>query len=152
MIGIDVNDGSLWPLRHNAWQRSHSYPWIAQPMFGHRANLCPDGRVFRELAFLLAKENLMAAYMITEILSVTDTELMNEYRQKAGSVVARFRGRFVARAEPCLKLEGEWARVAIVEFPDLQTAQQFYDSEDYSALKTMRHRAANARIIVIAGI
>ena len=94
----------------------------------------------------------MAAYMITEILSVRDIDSMNEYRQKAGTVVAQFGGRFLARAEPCLRLEGEWARVAIVEFPDLQTAQKFYQSDDYSAIKKIRHQAADARIIVIDGI
>jgi len=46
----------------------------------------------------------------------------------------------------------EWARVAIVEFPDLQTAQKFYQSDDYSAIKKIRHQAADARIIVIDGI
>jgi hypothetical protein len=37
-------------------------------------------------------------------------------------------------------------------FPDLQTAQKFYQSDDYSATKKIRHQAADARIIVIDGI
>jgi uncharacterized protein (DUF1330 family) len=67
----------------------------------------------------------MAAYMITEILSVKDMALMNEYRQEAGTVAARFGGRFLARAEPCLRLEGEWARVAIVDFPICKLRRSF---------------------------
>jgi uncharacterized protein (DUF1330 family) len=94
---------------------------------------------------------MASAYMITEILSVTDADLMNEYRSKAGQVVAHYGGRFIARAEPCLRLEGEWARVAIVKFPDLPTAQAFYDSQEYSALKEIRQRAATARILVLGG-
>jgi uncharacterized protein (DUF1330 family) len=90
--------------------------------------------------------------MITEILSVTDANLMNEYRSKAGQVVAQYGGRFLARVEPCIRLEGEWARVAIVEFPDLRAAQAFYDSEEYSVLKAIRHRAATARILVVSGV
>ncbi|WP_255352280.1 MULTISPECIES: DUF1330 domain-containing protein [Sphingomonadaceae] len=90
--------------------------------------------------------------MITEITSVTDTVLMTEYHEKVAPIIEAFGGRFLARAEPCVALEGEWARVVIIEFPSFETAEQFYQSEEYSLIKELRDRAATARIIVLGGV
>jgi len=89
--------------------------------------------------------------MITEVLQIRDSQLMAEYREAAAPLIARHGGRFLARSEPCAKLEGDWARVAIVSFPDMAAAQHFYNSPEYTLLRQKRERAADARIIVIEG-
>jgi uncharacterized protein (DUF1330 family) len=92
----------------------------------------------------------MSAYMVVE-LTVKDPAGMDEYRKQTGPIVTRFGGRFMARPEPCLRLEGEWARVAIVEFPDLEAAKAFYESEEYRPLIKLRKQASEGRIIVVGG-
>lgn len=91
----------------------------------------------------------MTAYMITEVSNITDPDAMAAYRQGAGPLIQQYGGTFLARAEPCSKLEGEWSRVAVVSFPDIDTAERFYHSPEYKALKERRAQAATVRIIVL---
>ena len=76
----------------------------------------------------------MAGYLIANV-EVTNAARFEEYRQKVGSVVAQFGGRFIV-------LGGEGAtprrqfpirRLVVVEFPSLDAAQHFDHSPEVSA-------------------
>ncbi len=53
-----------------------------------------------------------------------------------------------------MPLEGGWApkRVVVVEFPDLTTAQKFYDSPEYRAAREVRAGAAMMRMVAVEGV
>jgi len=51
-------------------------------------------------------------------------------------------------------MEGHWQphRMIIVEFPDMATAQRFYESEDYAPLLALRHAAAETDMVLVEGL
>ena len=64
-------------------------------------------------------------------------------------MIERFGGKFLVRGGTLHPLEGEpeFSRLVIIEFPDVEAAQGFYDSADYQEL--VPHRTANARSMLL---
>ena len=96
----------------------------------------------------------MAAYCIYDIREITDAEKMAAYRQLVGQSVAHYGGRFLAAGGPFDVVEGDWQPVypVIIEFPDLETAERWNDSQEYSEAKALRLAAARADAVYIAGL
>ena len=94
----------------------------------------------------------MAAYMIVEV-ETTDEALMAEYRKHTPGLVAKFGGKFVVRGGKTRTLEGGWtpSRVVVLEFPDMATAERFYDSADYRPVLDMRLKAGKSKAIIVDG-
>ena len=51
-------------------------------------------------------------------------------------------------------LEGEApaSRIVLIEFPSLETVQEFYASEEYQAAKELRLPASTASFLALAGV
>ena len=94
----------------------------------------------------------MAAYVIVEV-ETTDPALMAEYRDLARPIVEAHGGRYIARGGATVTLEGGWdpQRIVILEFPSVEQAQAWWDSDDYAPVKAMRHRAGTSRMIIAEG-
>jgi uncharacterized protein (DUF1330 family) len=94
----------------------------------------------------------MAAYMLVDC-SVIDLAKYEEYKRVAQAAIAQHGGRYLARGGETVVLEGSWQpnRVVIVEFPDLQRAQAFYDSPEYRAARQARAGAAKMNMVAVAG-
>jgi len=94
----------------------------------------------------------VAAYMIVEV-ETTDEALMAEYRKHTPGLVARFGGKFIVRGGRTRTLEGGWtpSRVVVLEFPDMATAERFYDSPDYKPVLDMRLKAGKSKAIIVDG-
>ena len=69
-------------------------------------------------------------------------------------VIAKFGGRFIVRGGEKSTLEGpdENRRLAMLEFPSLERAKEFYNSEEYQAVKRLRAGAANVSLIAVQGV
>lgn len=95
----------------------------------------------------------MSAYVVVEI-DVTDPARFEEYRKLAPPAIARYGGRYLVRGGKSVTLEGGWApkRVVVLEFPDLATAQAFYDSPEYRAARAVRKGAATMRMVAVEGV
>ena len=63
-------------------------------------------------------------------------------------------GRYLVRGGQAEALEGELpgGRTVVVEFPTMQAAEDWYRSEEYSAIRKVREGAARANIYVVEGI
>jgi uncharacterized protein (DUF1330 family) len=94
----------------------------------------------------------VAAYMIVEV-ETTDEALMAEYRKHTPGLVAKFGGKFIVRGGKTRTLEGGWtpSRVVVLEFPDMATAERFYDSPDYKPVLDMRLKAGKSKAIIVDG-
>ena len=92
------------------------------------------------------------AYMIGQI-DVTSPQPYGEYAKLSPAIIAKFGGRFIARAGRTVTLEGTPARsrVVIVEYPSFEQAQAFFSSPEYQKAKKLREGAANAQFIVVEG-
>jgi uncharacterized protein (DUF1330 family) len=95
----------------------------------------------------------MAAYVIVDLV-VTDPITMDEYRKQVPATLAKYGGRFLVRGGAHHTVEGDWKpnRVVVLEFPSLEQAKRWYDSEEYREPKAMRLRAGRANLIMVEGV
>ena len=93
------------------------------------------------------------AYILVQV-DVTNPQQYAEYAKLTPDIIAKFGGRFLARAGKTVTLEGPPAksRVVVIEFPSLQKAEEFYRSPEYTAAKKLRAGAATAQFIAVEGL
>jgi len=94
----------------------------------------------------------MSAYFIANI-RIKDDQLMKEYNQELGDMVMRWGGEYLAVDDSPIILEGEWphTRLVLLRFPDQETIQKWYDSEEYQRVLKMRLDASDCNTIMIKG-
>lgn len=96
----------------------------------------------------------MPAYVIGDVRDAWDTAALEEYRRRNTDAVARHGGRFIVRGGAMEVLEGPWdtRRLVVIEFPDMDAARGWYESEDYRPLKALRQAASETTIILVDGV
>ena len=95
----------------------------------------------------------MTAYVIADI-EVTEPVEYEEYKRLAGPTPELFGGRYIVRGSPVHQMEGEWMpkRFVVLEFPSLEQAKAWYDSEEYGKAKVIRQRTAKSSVIMVEGV
>ena len=95
-----------------------------------------------------------AAYIIVDML-ISDMEQYRQYMAAAPVAVAAAGGEYLVRGGRFETLEGQWqpSRVAMLRFPDYDTAKAFYDGEMYSAARAKRQGATQFfNMVLIEGV
>jgi uncharacterized protein (DUF1330 family) len=84
--------------------------------------------------------------------TMRDMGHFRSYADLVPGVVAKFGGRFLARASKVTPIAGEVVpdRVVITEYPTAAEAMAFYVSDDYAPLLKLRLATVNARLVVLA--
>ena len=95
----------------------------------------------------------MPAYFIVDN-EVTDPAGFEEYRKQVAATVAKYGGKFLVRGGQMQTLEGDWEpkRIVVTEFPSIEQARRWYDSEEYRALKALRLRTARGSVVLVEGV
>lgn len=95
----------------------------------------------------------MAAYIIVDI-DVTDPVVIEEYRKQVPATVEKYGGRFAVRGGKFEVLEGTWQpkRVVVLEFPSVEQAKRWYDSEEYRGPKALRFKGSKANLVLVEGV
>lgn len=95
----------------------------------------------------------MSAYVIVEV-SIHDPKEYEEYKKLTPGTIAAYDGKFVVRGGQAETLEGDWQpeRIVVLEFPTVDRAKEWWDSEMYSKAKAIRHRTAKTKMIVVPGV
>jgi uncharacterized protein (DUF1330 family) len=92
------------------------------------------------------------AYSITEVVEVLDPAGAQQYAQMTPPVVEKFGGRFVVLGAAPTIAEGEAGiAVAVVEWPDMEALQAWYDSAEYAPARTIASTAMRRRLIFLPG-
>jgi uncharacterized protein (DUF1330 family) len=99
----------------------------------------------------------MAAYIIVDI-TITDPDAYREYAHQVGATaetIEQYGGRSIvagATSQPQV-LEGDWkpTRILVLEFPSVEQARAWYDSPEYAAIRGLRQRASDSRLILVQG-
>ena len=94
----------------------------------------------------------MPAYVIVD-LEVTDPAVFAEYRQQVPATIEKYGGKFLVRGGQFEQLEGSWqpTRLVLLEFPSMEQAKRWYDSEEYREPKALRLKASKANLIIVEG-
>lgn len=95
----------------------------------------------------------MPAYLIADV-EVTDPARYEQYKALAAPAIAKHGGRYLVRGGAHTSLEGSWRphRLVILEFPDIETAKRFYDSQEYREAQAARAGAATGNFVVVEGL
>jgi len=96
----------------------------------------------------------MSAYIVFDILEISDPEKMQAYGQQIGPTVAQYGGRYLVRGGKTEVVEGDWSPTipVIIEFPGLEQAHLWYGSEAYQQLVALRSGAAKLNAVFIEGL
>jgi uncharacterized protein (DUF1330 family) len=95
----------------------------------------------------------MSAFVIVEV-SVHDHVEYEEYKKLTPAAVAAFNGKFIVRGGKTITLEGEWnpERIVVLEFPTVEQANEWWNSELYTEAKKIRQRTAKTKMIIVEGV
>jgi len=95
----------------------------------------------------------MAAYFFIDVLEITNPAGMEEYRSRVGPLVEKFGGRYVVVGGPAEVVEGSWHPTfpVLIEFPSLQQAHRWFDSDEYRPLKALRLASAKGNAVFLPG-
>ena len=91
----------------------------------------------------------MPAYVVAW-MSLADRSRLAQYITEAPDTIAQYGGRYLAKGPGTEALEGDWsaAGMAILEFPDRETAVRWYESDEYRPLRELRQEHADSVLIV----
>jgi uncharacterized protein (DUF1330 family) len=87
----------------------------------------------------------MSAYLIAEHI-ITDAAKFEEYRTKVGPMIAKYGGRYLTKSGSHKMPEGgHWKpeRVVIIEFPNMDAVNAWYNSAEYQPLISLRKEATS---------
>jgi len=95
----------------------------------------------------------MPAFIIVEITIHNPVEY-EDYKKLTPASLKPFDGRFVVRGGKTETLEGDWnpERIVVLEFPNVEKAKQWWNSEGYAPAKALRQRTAHSKMILVPGI
>jgi uncharacterized protein (DUF1330 family) len=95
----------------------------------------------------------VAAYIIVEI-EVTDPVGYEKYKNLAGATVEKHGGKYIVRGGKTEVLEGDWnpKRIVVLEFPTIERAKGWLNSEEYREPRKMRHRTAKTNMILVESV
>jgi uncharacterized protein (DUF1330 family) len=89
------------------------------------------------------------------VAKVEDRErFLAGYATEAARLIEQFGGRYLLRAPNALTLEGaisDGCSVVISEWPDLESARRFWDSEDYRKVVELRQDICDAQVLLVEG-
>lgn len=95
----------------------------------------------------------MKYYAVVE-LEITDRSWVQEYVKNVTRMVEQSGGRYLARTSKVEKVEGERKPpqvFLILEWPSKETAQAFYESEEYRPFREKRLAGAKNEFLLVAG-
>jgi uncharacterized protein (DUF1330 family) len=96
----------------------------------------------------------MPAYYLVDTREIKDAAKMEEYKARVRPVVEKFGGRYLVIGGRAETVEGSYQIVfpVLIEFPSMEHARRWYDSEDYRELKQMRLQATAGNAVFLAGV
>jgi uncharacterized protein (DUF1330 family) len=95
----------------------------------------------------------MSAFLIVDT-KIENPDEYEEYKKLAKPIAEKYGGSYRARGgEMDIRETDLWTptRVVIVEFPDMDSARAFVDSDEYAPVKPMRVNNAKCTLFIVDG-
>ena len=95
----------------------------------------------------------MAAYCFLDMYEIIDPDKLEKYRSGVLATVKQFGGRYLLIGGMCDTIEGQWRPTfpVLIEFPSLDYANKWYNSQEYSELKALRLAATKCNTVFTEG-
>ncbi|MBZ5656769.1 MAG: DUF1330 domain-containing protein [Acidobacteriia bacterium] len=96
----------------------------------------------------------MSAYYLVDVREIKDAAKMEEYKARVAPVVEKFGGRYLVIGGPFEVVEGSYQPVfpVMIQFPSLEDAHRWYNSEEYRELKQLRLAETLGNAVFMAGV
>lgn len=98
----------------------------------------------------------MAAYLVADgDWKDTDSDTQSAFIAASRPVILKYGGKFLTPPTAPERLEGEWSPkvFTIVEFPNIETIRQMWDSPEYKAASAIRRNSkAVYQILLVEGV
>lgn len=93
----------------------------------------------------------MTVYAIGAILSVSDPEKFSAYQQVAGPTLAQYGGKILGGGTNVEVADGTWSPIGmiVIEFENMAKAKVWYNSPEYSAVKSQRFDNADSGLVFL---
>ena len=84
---------------------------------------------------------------------VTDTDEYSKYAARAGPIIESYQGKFLVRGGPQIEVEGGiYERTVLVEFPNIQIAEECYKSSAYQEALMHVTNSAIRHVVLVEGV
>ena len=96
----------------------------------------------------------MSAFVVVDT-KIKNPQAYEEYKKLAKPIAEKYGGVYRARGGAMeVRENGLWkpTRVVIIEFPNMQSARAFLDSEEYAPVKLLRQNNADCTLLVLDGM
>ncbi|WP_286240198.1 DUF1330 domain-containing protein [Neptuniibacter halophilus] len=95
----------------------------------------------------------MSAYAIFDV-DIYDLERYQEFMTRVKPVLEASGGRYLSRGGEHKVYEGDWEprRIVLLEFPSMEQMEQFYHSDLYQGLKSIRDECSSGRVVAVEGL
>ncbi|MGI9262026.1 MAG: DUF1330 domain-containing protein [Woeseiaceae bacterium] len=92
----------------------------------------------------------MGALMIIQA-DITDPQQFMEYAKRAPALIEKFGGRYRCMRGEVEQLEGKAdnRKIVVSEWPSMEAAQSFWNSDEYAELKQVREGAAEIDVNLV---
>lgn len=96
----------------------------------------------------------MSAYLVAFADVKDGDKFQNEYAAKVGPIVEKYSGKFLCATPADNAKEGSFpaGNLVIVEFPDMDSAEGFYNDPDYQPLKAVRQSICDTQLGLFPGV
>lgn len=95
----------------------------------------------------------MKAYAMGQLFDVIMNDEVVEYLNKIDETLKPFGGKFIIHGSLPQVLEGSWSGdLIVIEFPNKQSANDWYSSKAYQRIATLRTNNSKGNILIFEGV
>ena len=94
------------------------------------------------------------AYVLVDT-KISNSENYEIYKSKAKPIAEKFGGKYLTRGGEMDVVQSDlWSptRLVLVEFPSIDSARAFHNSEDYADVKKLRLENAESTLVILEGL
>ncbi len=95
----------------------------------------------------------MSAFLVVDT-KINNPEAYEDYKRLAKPIAEKYGGVYRVRGGPIDLREADlWSptRIVIIEFPDVESARAFADSDEYAPIKPIRLENADCTLFIVEG-
>ena len=95
----------------------------------------------------------MKGYVIVDV-TIHDPVRYEDYKKLTPASLVPYQGKFIVRGGAAETVEGTWSpgRIVVLEFPSVELARAWWNSNEYAAAKALRQATAMTDMIFVQGI
>lgn len=96
----------------------------------------------------------MPGYILVDT-QIENAEAYEEYKALARPIAESYGGKYLTRGGPMEVIDNDlWSptRIVLIEFPDVEKARSFMNSEAYAPVRPLRENNAKCTLVLLEGL